>query len=135
MDNVLNALEEFDAQRKIQFPYLLHKATDLNAKKKMAYVILAKKEAEMLLISPAGFGEDSVIAGMTEKNMEFFAKFAPKEYKKIFLGIIANNYLVNDILEIAKAMDEDFGKGSVVNQTRVRNVLQYAYDNQIVFHF
>ena len=135
MDNDLSALEEFDAQRKIQFPYLLHSAVDLLAKKKIAYVVLAKKENEILLVSPAGFGEAAVIAGLTEKNIEYFAKFAPREYREKLAETIDNDYSLKDIWEVAKAMDEDLNDNAKNNRLRVKNVLQYIYDNQIAFHF
>ena len=74
MNNNLSALEEFDAQRKIQFPHLLYSTIDLRTKRNSAYSVLLKKENEILLISPSGFGESSVVAGLTEKNIEYFSE-------------------------------------------------------------
>ncbi len=135
MSNNLSALEEFDAQRKIEMPHLLYSATDLVAKKNIAYVVLAKKEKEILLISPAGFGEAAVVAGFSEKNIEHFAKFASKECKERMFEVIKNDLLAKDIWEIAEAMDDDLGRDSKSHRQRVRKVLQYIYNNQTVFHF
>jgi hypothetical protein len=43
--------------------------------------------------------------------------------------------MVNGVFEIAKAMDEDLGRGATQNQDRVRNVIQYIKDNRIAFEF
>ncbi len=135
MNNNLTALEEFDVQRKIEMPHLLHKANSLIAKKNIAYVVLAKKEDEILLISPSGFGEASVATGLNEKDIEYFARRASREHKENLYSLIANELLIKNIWDIAKAMDEDFAEGSKNNQQRVKNVLRYIYDNQLVFHF
>ncbi len=135
MSDNLSTLEEVDFQGKLQFPHLMFTRKDPMAKKKIAYVVLAKKENEILLVSPAGFGEAAVIAGLTEKNIEYFAKFAPREYREKLAETIDNDYSLKDIWEVAKAMDEDLNDNAKNNRLRVKNVLQYIYDNQIAFHF
>jgi hypothetical protein len=135
MNNALSALEEFDAQRKINLPHLLYDASDIVGKKRIAYVVLAKKENEILLITPSGFGEVAVIAGLTETNIEYFAKIAPREFKEKLFETITNEIYTKEIWEVAKAMDDDMSANSTANQQRVKNVLQYIYDNQVVFHF
>lgn len=135
MSNDLSALEEFDAQRKIQFPHLLHEASSLSDKKNIAYVVLAKSADEILLVSPSGFGEATVIAGMTEKNTEHLVKFAPREYKENLVSAIADSYLLNDVWEIVSAMDDDEGNVSTKNQDRIKNVIQYIKDNRAAFQF
>lgn len=135
MSNDLSALEEFDAQMKIEMPHLLYEKSDLISRKKVAYIVLAKKENEILLINPAGFCESSVIAGLNEKNIEYFAKFAPREYKESLALTISNDFLVEDVLEISKAMDDDYGKSIASNQQRIRNVFKYIEDNKVVFYF
>ena len=135
MDNSLSALEEFDAQRKIQYPHLLYSATDMVAKKKMAYVVLAKKGDELLLIEPSGFGEATVIAGLTVGDIEYFSKHAPRDCKENLISTVRNDLLVKDIFEIAQAMDDDLGGGATTNQQRVKKVMQYISDNRIAFQF
>lgn len=134
MNNGLNALEEFDAQRKIQFPHLLKKASDIIVKKNIALLVFGLKEWDVLLISPSGFSESSVIAGITEKNIEFFLKKAPMEYKKNLLEAIENEFIVEETVKIAEAMDEDMSTENS-NQNRVRNVLNYIRDNSNVLSF
>ena len=133
MNNNLSALEEFDAQRKIQFPHLLYSTIDLRTKRNSAYSVLLKKENEILLISPSGFGESSVVAGLTEKNIEYFSKFAPKEYREQLMSVVGNSYLMEEVWEIIKLMDED--DGQIKNKIRMVNVVQYIRDNKIVFQF
>lgn len=135
MDNNLSALEEFDAQRKIQFPHLLSVAVDLMSKKKIAYGVLTRKKEELLLISPSGFGEAAVIAGLTEENIEYFIKFAPREYKENLFTTMLNSILVVDAWGIAESMDEDLDNGKTQNQDRLRKVFQYIQDNKVAFQF
>lgn len=135
MSNNLSALEEFDAQRKIQFPHLLSSAVDLRSKKNTAYLVLARKERDLLLISPSGFGESAVIAGLSEKNIEHFMKGAPREHKENLLSVVSNNLLMEDAWEIAKSMDEDSGSGQTQHQDRVKKVFQYIKDNRAMLQF
>ena len=63
------------------------------------------------------------------------AKNAPEDYKKNILELLNNQEMVNGIFEIAKAMDDDLGRGATQNQDRARNVIQYIKDNRIAFEF
>jgi hypothetical protein len=133
MSNNLSALEEFDAQRKIQFPHLLSGTADLRSQKIVAYDVLTRKNEELFLMSPSAFGEASAIAGLTEQNIEYFTKNAPIEYKKRLITTMLSGYGIEEAWEVVRAMDEDFGDGQTQNQNRLGKVLQYIQDNRVVF--
>ncbi len=133
MSNNLSTLEEFDAQRKFEFPHLLYVADNLTAKKNIAYTVLAKREDEILLMSPAGFEDAAVVAGLGVANIEYFIKNAPMEYKENLIKAINNSLLFKDVWEIVQSMDEDEGDGLTRNQERVKKVIQYIFDNKVVF--
>lgn len=135
MSKYLSTLEEFDIMGKMQNPHLLFSKNDFFSKKNIAYIVLAKKEDEILLINPMGFRDSAVLAGISEKNIEYIAKFGPREYKEIILNTIRKKDIINEILEIGKVMDEDLSNGVSYNQKRIKKVLQYINYNSIVFLF
>lgn len=135
MSQYVTTLEEFDIMGKFQTPYLMHVKNDNISKKNVAYIVLSKKIDEILLVSPLGFRESAIIAGLSEKHIELLAKHAPQEYKEYILKTVSDNAFVSDITEIAKDMDDDLGGGATTNQQRVRNVVQYIQDNRVVFQF
>jgi hypothetical protein len=120
---------------RLQSPYLLPSQNDILAKKKIAFLVASKNEEEILLVSPGGFLSSTVLAGITEKNIEHVAKNAPREYKKNIIEALGNQETMKEIMEIAKAMDDDLGRNITKNQDRIRNVIQYIKDNIQVFQF
>lgn len=135
MENNLELLEEFDIARELQTPHLLHKKIYLSAKKQTAYSILSRKQDEILLANSTAFNTDSVFTGLSEKHIEFIAQHAPADYRKEIIDLIFQDYKLDNIFEIAKAMDQDLGGNTTQNQTRVKNVIQYIKDNRIAFEF
>lgn len=131
----LTTLEEFDIRRRLQMPHLSYHPLTIDAKKNIAFLVLSNNNSEILMINIEGFRTSSVIAGLSEKHIEYIAKNTPEDYKKIFIEIINNKAEVEDIIEIAKAMDEDLGGNVTKNQERVKNVIQYIKDNKIAFEF
>lgn len=129
----LTTLEEFDFIHEYQMPYLLSDDGSIGSKKKIAYLIMARKEDELFLVNPEGFSESSVFAGITEKQIEYFAKHAPLEYKKELVKIFSDKEMMASVWNIARAMDDDEGDGLEKNKKRITNVINYIYDNQILF--
>lgn len=135
MTEFLTTLEEFDLCEKLQFPHLLFYQKDIVSQKRLAFEILSKKEDEILLVTSYGFGHGGTLAGLSEKNIEYIAKNSPKDYKESLLKILKDQAMVREVFEVAKAMDEDLGRGATQNQERVRRVVQYIKDNRAVFEF
>lgn len=128
-------LEEFDITGRLQYPHLLFFPITLISKKQTAYLVMSKREEDVFLINSPGFGNASVFAGLTEKNIECLTKKGPDEFKEEILKIFLDQAALKEVLEIVKAMDEDLRGQSTQNQDRIRNVIQYIKDNRIVFEF
>jgi hypothetical protein len=135
IQNDYSALEEFDIIRNIKYPYLLHKEISPIVKKNTAYNILSRKAEEVLLISETGFCEEDVLAGLSEGQIEYIAKYGPREYKENIINTFSNANSISEIKEIIGLMDEDSDKGTNPNQQRMKNVMRYIYDNRTVFQF
>jgi len=133
MGNKLTSLEEFDVQRTLQTPHLLFSRKLAYADKKVAFIVLRKKEDEMLLINSSGFSNAAIFAGLTEKHIEYFAKNAPMEYKNEIMKILRDKAAMEGVREIAEDMDEDEGDGLTKHQDRIKKVIRYILDNQIAF--
>jgi len=133
--DLLTTLEEFDAIMRFQSPHLLSSQNDILTKKKIAFLMASKNEGEILLISPSGFLYSAVLAGITEKNIEYIAKNAPQECKKNIMQALSNQETMKEIMEITKAMDDDLGHNTTKHEDRIRNVIQYIKDNIQVFQF
>ena len=93
------------------------------------------KEELSLIPSCYAFSYSGIIAGLTEKQVEYLAKNAPKDYKLELAKSIFDEYKMEDVMKIAKMMDEDLGTGITQNQKRIRDVHQYVLDNLVVFQF
>lgn len=135
MTEFLSTLEEFDLAQKLQFPQFLFIQKDTVSQKRLAFEILSRKENEIILVTSDGFEYGGVLAGLSEKHIEHIAKSGPRDYKENILKSIRDQKILAEIGAIAKAMDEDLGGGSTRHQTRVKNVIQYIKDNQVVFEF
>lgn len=135
MDNFLYALEEFDTIRKITFPHLLYDEMTPENKRNVAFMILGRKAEEILLVSPLAFGESYIVAGMTEQQIAYFSLHATRDYRESLMRAFSNQESITDMMQIATTMDQEIGKGSIVNQQRLRKVFNYLRDNQIVFKF
>lgn len=135
MKNDLNMLEEFDITGKLQYPHMLFFPVTSVSKKQTAYLMMSKKEADILLISSPGFGNASVFAGLTENNIEYLAKKGPRDFKEEVLKFLQDQTATKEVFEIVKAMDDDLGGQATQNQTRIKNVIQYIKDNRVAFEF
>jgi hypothetical protein len=135
MENNLTMLEEFDIERMLQTPHLLFSRMLPNANKRIAFLVLRKKENEILLINSLGFKDPAVLAGLSEKHIEYIAKNGPLEYKENLIEIFSDQRLLNSVWEIAKSMDDDASEDLKKNQGRVKKVIQYIYDNRAMFQF
>ena len=130
MSQYLSTSEEFSVMRKFQYPQTLSLS-----KENLALTILSRPADEILLIYPSGFTNAALISGLSEKQIEFFAKNAPAEYKKNIFDTLTNSLYMKDILENARLMDENTGNKNSQHQQRIQNVIQYIKDNQLVFQF
>ena len=135
MSNQLSTLEEFDIVRKIQYPDSLYGVMTPENKRNVAFLIANRKAEEILLTSPLAFRESYVVAGMTERQMEYFALHAPRDYRESLMQAFSSQENIDDMLSITAMMDEEMGKGSMENQQRLKRIIRYLRDNQIVFRF
>lgn len=135
MENNLSLIETFDVVRELKTPHLLYRDINIYKEQKIAFSVLARKAEEILLINSSGFGVAAVLAGLTAEHIEFLVKNAPSEYRQEIWSSISADYKIQEIFEIAKAMDEDLGENVTQNQARVKSVIQYIRDNQIAFEF
>ncbi len=104
-------------------------------RERVSSLISFKSDEEILLVDSYGFNFDSIFAGLSKSHIEHIAKNAPKDYRDNILKLLRDQEMINGVFEIAKAMDEDLGKGATQNQDRVRNVIQYIKDNRVAFEF
>ena len=81
------------------------------------------------------FSYAAIVAGLTEKQVEYVAKNAPKDYKIELAKSISNEYKMQEVMKIAKIMDDDMGDGITQNQKRIKAIHQYVLDNWTVFQF
>jgi len=133
--NQLNIDEELNIRKNLREPHLSYISSIVENRKKVAYLVLQKKEDEILLVDRSGFLIDSVFAGLTEKHIEYIAKKAPKEYKIRILQILSDKQMMNGVFEVVRSMDGDLGHNITKNEDRIRNVIQYIKDNIQVFQF
>lgn len=124
-----------DISGKLAMPHLSYGKLNLASKNAIAVDVLLRKNEEITLITSSGIGTSAVFAGLTEKTIEYLAINAPSDYKKEIWALLDNSAEVDDILEIAKNLDDDLGRGATKNQERVKNVMQYVKDNRMVFEF
>ena len=101
----------------------------------LARYVMNLDEELLLIPSYYAFSYSGIIAGLTEKQVEYLAKNAPKDYKIELTKSILNEYKMKDVLKIAKMMDDDMGNGVIQNQKRIENMHQYVLDNLVVFKF
>jgi len=97
-------------------PHIAFPQDTIQQKKALARHIALLKKEELLFASAMAFSYESVIAGITAEQMEYFTKNAPKNYKQEIAKSIMAEYRMKEVFEIAKAMDEDLGEGVVQNQ-------------------
>lgn len=120
---------------KLSSPHLYFPQETIGAKRILAEYINGVENELLLIPVTFAFSYAAIVAGINERQIEYLTKSAPEEYKKELNGAIAQEYKIKEIMEIAKAMDEDLGGNSVRNQERTKNVIQYIKDNQAAFEF
>jgi len=126
---------ELTVRKYLREPHFSYIEESIFNRKKVSNILLSKKQDEILLIDSYGFVFDSIFAGLTEKNIEYIAKNAPRDYKESLLKILHDQEMMGGVFEIVKAMDEDLGESVTKNQERIKNVIQYIKDNRVVFEF
>jgi hypothetical protein len=131
----ITLVEETDIVGNFHTPHIRTTEINMPSKKRVARNILTKKEEDILLVNSVAFFGASVFSGISVKNIEYLAKNAPEDYKKNILKVLHDKKMMEEIFQIAKAMDEDLENNATQNQERVRNVVQYISDNRIVFEF
>lgn len=127
--------EEVDIIGDFHTPHIQAIQMNIPTKKRIARNILAKKAEDILLINSNAFIKTYIFAGLTEIQIEFIAKNAPKDYKVNLLKILGDKEMMKGVFEIVKSMDEDAGDGSTRHQERIKNIIQYISDNRIAFEF
>lgn len=126
---------EDDVIEKLTIPYIFFPQNNLEQKKNLA-IYIYNLDSELLLIpSRFAFSYPAFLSGLSEKHIEYFAKNAPVDYKKELFSSIQKEYIVKEMIEIAKVMDKDLGDNINKNQSRIKNNIQYIKDNRIVFEF
>jgi hypothetical protein len=135
MSDLLTTIEEMNATEHLKEPHLSYVVASLQERKKVSLDILKRHENEIILIASSGFLIDSVFAGLNEKHINYIAKNAPRDYKKNILQTIRDPEMLQEVFEIAKAMDKDLGENVTQNQDRLKNIIQYIKDNHVVFEF
>ncbi len=126
---------ELDILEKYTLPYVHFPQDTLEQKKMLAWHVSRLTAKEMLLASPSAFSYEGIVAGITLEQIAYFAKNAPKNYKKELAGAVAKKYKAEEIFQIARMMDEDLGEAATQNQKRIKSVFQYVSDNWSVFNF
>lgn len=124
-----------DITNKISIPHAYFSQETIGEKKMLAWHIFHSDNEAILLPTFFAFSYSAFIAGLTEKQVEYIAKNAPTDYKKELLNAISQNYKLQEVIEIAKEMDEDVRMGKTENQNRVKNVIRYIRDNKEAFQF
>lgn len=124
-----------DILNKLSIPHAYFPQETIEEKKKLAWHIFHSDNEAILLPTFFAFSYSAVIAGLSAKHIEFVAKNAPADYKKELLNAISQKYKLQEIIEIAKSMDEDMQSASVENQNRIKNVIRYIKDNREAFEF
>ena len=135
MAEFLTTLEEFDLYEKLQFPHFSLSQKNIVSQKKLAYEILSRKEDNVMLVTSYGFEYSEILAGLSEKHIEYITNNGPMDYKENILKVLSDEKMTDMVFEITKAMDEDLGENVTQNQDRIKNVIQYIKDNLIVFEF
>lgn len=129
----MNLLEEFDITNNFQVPHLMYHPIDSTSKKRVAANIFGRSNEAILLITPEGLGRSSVFAGLTQNHLEHIALHAPVEHKAEIFKLLDNSAEIEDILNIAKGLDEDMGGNTTKNLDRVKKNIQYVRNNKVVF--
>lgn len=127
--------QEIAIAKKLSQPHLSYVEDTLQNRKNVSYLVLQKREVDILLIDSFGFSIDSVLAGLTERHIEYIAKNAPQIYKSNIVNALRNKETMEGLFSIAKAMDEDLNGTSQQNQLRIQHVIQYIKDNLPAFQF
>ena len=135
MEHKIDLLSELKIYKLLGKPHFSYVLNSVANRKTVASSMLQRDEGVILLADSDGFLIDSVFAGLSGKHIEHIAKNAPRDYKNNILKILQDQEMMRGVFEIAKAMDDDLGRGTTQNQDRVKNVIQYIKDNRIAFEF
>ncbi|HOW60594.1 MAG TPA: hypothetical protein P5548_01255 [Candidatus Moranbacteria bacterium] len=120
---------------KFSLPHVSFEQDTIEQKKLLALYVLASDSQLVLLPTYFAFSYPAFIAGLNEKHIEYIAKNAPADYKRELMKAISQSYVLKEVFEIAKSMDEDLGRSSTTNQDRIKNVMRYIRDNRVIFEF
>jgi hypothetical protein len=137
-DKIMELLDYFfedNIIEKYSLPYIHFPQDSMSGKKMLAWHINNLPEDDLLLSPSTAFSYSSILAGLSEKHIEYFAKKAPRDYRAELFSSFSQEYKIKEVFEIAKAMDADLKNNSTKNQERIKNVIQYINDNRVVFEF
>lgn len=126
---------ENDILLKFSLPHIFFSQDTVQHKKIFAWHVASLSGEEVLLTTSFGFSYSGFIAGLTVAQIEYIAKNAPYIYKKELMDAIGRDYVIKEVMEIVKLMDEDVREGNTTNQIRFKNVIRYIKDNIEVFKF
>lgn len=119
----------------LTMPYIYFSQEDDDQKVIFAEYIKNLDPETLLIPSSHIFSYPTVLAGITEKHIEYMAKKAPENYKKEIISAIMKDHRMEEALKIADLMDGKEGKGGEENRLRLKRVVQYIWDNKDVFEF
>jgi hypothetical protein len=117
-------------RRELFSPYLLPSETPYE-KRKIALLILQKSNEDLLLMDPYAFQFDIILAGLTEKHIEFLALNATQPIKKFLLEGLSNKETLQSTYNLAISLDDSSPK----HKGRILSVIQYVRDNHLAFRF
>lgn len=132
-DSAISYEEEWAFREGIVFPHLSFSENSLSNKKRVASSILTLPNERILLIDSYGFRFDCVMAGVTEKHIEFLSLYAPIPYKKNIFSFVLDSQMVASAWDIIQSLDADSSENLKENHIRFQNVLSYIQDNILLF--
>lgn len=124
-----------DIWDQLSIPYVYFAQQTIGQRSILAKYISKVEPVVLILPSCYIFSYPAVLAGLSEVQIEYVAKNAPAEYKKEFLSSIMDKFKVQEMFNIAREMDDDFGQNITENQVRLKKILRYVNDNLLAFQF
>lgn len=111
-------------------PYLLPAETQQD-RQKIALLILSKSNEELLLMDPYAYQENVILAGLTERHLEFLAFYAPEPIKRF----LWEGFSTRETIESAYNLALSLSKDQEAHRKRMLFLIRYIRDNESVFRF
>lgn len=128
----LSPIEEVDIIARILYPHFIYPIKNLRQKALLANYISTISSQRALLLEVFSLEEPAILAGLTQKQIEYIAKQGILEQKKALFDGFNNPQKLQEILEIAKVMDEK-SSNAQENTQKIYQIVQYFKNNKIIF--